>query len=687
MNNQQSIKRFLPLHGCVALAMLFTVSAVAQNNDEDDALLTMIALLETDISTKTDLRDQDYQPGLVTVLTGEELIARGARDVGEAINLVAGLHLPSEPNTAVIRGIGGLSGFATGKTKFLINGIAMDTVFSSEERSILPLSIEHVERIEIIRGPGSSVYGGNAYLGVINVVTHKTGSRVFARYESFNTGLLGGMFAYQHANGGNSALQISTSFSDGPDLDVPADGLAALGQAAVSNAPGQSNEKSRQTVLLYNYQMDSFSLGLQWIDTGTGDGFGVRNFLPSDSDRIAIEQTELSIDAAYKQQHSEHTTLDYFAQYRQNRRDFDEVEGLPAGAFGIYPTTQIASSSDGEDRLGAGIDLTYRGIKGHTILLGLEAVHAEAANISLRTNIDLNNNIPGTPFPFPLPGLTPFPLGYEDRDRDILGIYLQDEFRLGEKIDITAGVRFDDYSDVGSNTSPRLAAVYRHNDRNLFKVQYAEAFRPPTFVELYSVANTFVGNPDIVAETIRTAEASYIFKTDKSVFRTTVYHSLADDLIALDQNLRYQNLDEVTSRGVEFEIERVIGDAFKVSANLSLNETEDDATGEPLAGSVDQLATLSLIYQPISRYSLVTDILVTGDRNRGAIDPRTELDGQTVVNLTFNWFDVGVAGVDLRLGVYNLLDEDVADPAPVGTYPFDYPAAGRAVSISLIKRI
>ena len=656
---------------------------LAQESDDED-LLTLISLLETDISTKTDQKDQDQVPGLVTVLTGADLRARGVRNLSEAMNLVAGIQIPDAPRTPIVRGFGGISGFATGKSKYLVNGIAFDNIFASEEDTLLRLPMEMIERIEIIRGPGSAIYGENAFLGVINIVTSDK-TQAYARFESFSTGLLGGGFSHTHANGGKSSLQISTFRSDGPRIIAGPDALFGIGQGAVSNAPGQTNEKEESDSLVYKYEQGAFKAMAQLVEVGSGDGFGIRSFLPSDSDRIAIERSELALSASYQQQLSENTTLDYLGVIKRNKRDFDEVEGLPAGAFGIYPTAQVATSSDGEDRATFAMDLTHRGFENQTILLGFEASHASTEDVALFTNIDLLNNIPGTPLPIPLPDLQRFELGYEDRDRDIVGVYIQDEIKVSDQMDVTAGVRFDDFSDVGSNASPRVAAVYRVDPKNTVKVQYAEAFRPPTMVELYSVANTFVGNPDIEPETIRTLEASYIYKSMDTVFRTTIYHSNAEDLIAIDPQLVYGNIDQVDSSGLELEIEQRIGDSFKFVGNLSFNDSEDQSTRQPLAGSVDTLATASIIYQPISRYSIVADVLHVGERNRGAGDMRDGLDGYNVVNLTLNLFDVGVAGLNLRAGVINLLDEDIVDPAAAGTYPEDFPGAGRSYFISLQK--
>ena len=664
----------------------------SQGIPQEDALLTMMQLLETDISTKTDRRDLDRVPGVITVLLASELRARGVRDVSEAINLVTGFHLPYVPRTPMVRGFGGISNFSIGKNKFLLNGVALDTLYAKEEFTVATMPIELIDRIEVIRGPGSAIYGGHAYLGVINIVTVKNKDEAFSRIGKFNSRSIGGNFTHDHTNGANSSVQLNSMVTDGPKIDSGRDLLHSFGQGAISNSTGLVNTASRQDSFLYQYTKQGLKLSTHFVQFGAGDSFGFQGLLPSQSNRILWEQSDFSLDMEFKHTVSDTEKLKYTAGYKQIETVFDRYEGLPPGAFGLYPNGEVTSSTEGEDRYTMGLELTSKRFDSHTLLLGLEASYAETNNVSLTTNVDLQNPIPGTFLPAPLPGQTAFDVGFEDRKRNIYSLYAQDEFFIRDALEITMGMRFDEYSDIGSNLSPRIALVYRKNDHHTIKLQYAEAFRPPTVTELYTLTEfstltrIYKGNPNLKPERIDTLEASHIYKNTDTVFRTTLYRSHATDLITLSQTRSYNNDERVISHGIEFELEKSIGDAFKVTANASFNNAENQPSKQPLTGSFDSLAKASIIYQPISRYSATLDLLHVGNQNRGLEDNRPPSGGYNVFNFTYSLFDSGVLGFDIRIGITNLLDTQIVDPSPFGSYPDDLPGPGRSYFFSASKR-
>jgi outer membrane receptor protein involved in Fe transport len=137
----------------------------------DIEALTKVSIAVTRIATKTE--HQSFQaPGLISVLLGRDLLAKGVRTVGDALILVPGIE-PSFASSGtrqfVVRGIG--KTFASGNIKFLLNDIPMNSTFTGQALPLLELPIEQVDRIEVIRGPGSAIHGEFAYSGVVNVIT------------------------------------------------------------------------------------------------------------------------------------------------------------------------------------------------------------------------------------------------------------------------------------------------------------------------------------------------------------------------------------------------------------------------------------------------------------------------------------------------------------------------------------
>ncbi len=140
----------------------------------------MLSVLEeeTEIATKTKM-NADYIPGVVTILHGEHLKAMGIHTVAEALTLVPGIQLSrnksGEPSVKV-RGFD--VAFNAGNVKVLLNSIALSRESSGINSSVLLTPIAQVDRIEMIRGPGSSIYGDFALAGVVNIITRHIGGGI-----------------------------------------------------------------------------------------------------------------------------------------------------------------------------------------------------------------------------------------------------------------------------------------------------------------------------------------------------------------------------------------------------------------------------------------------------------------------------------------------------------------------------
>jgi iron complex outermembrane receptor protein len=218
----------------------------------DADMLALLATLDaaTEIATKTRM-NADYVPGAVTVLRGNELEELGVATVWDALGLVAGLQITrtnlGEP-LVLVRGVG--YSLLSGNLKILLNSVPMNNDIDGHAFPVLTLPIEQVERIEIYRGPGSALYGGYAYAGVVNVITRQDRKRVYLRaaghetlgagamahYEDRGSGLrLYGNLSGWHTDGAgtdsgpDSYFEQGLGYSPGPANDVEGNRLALLG--------------------------------------------------------------------------------------------------------------------------------------------------------------------------------------------------------------------------------------------------------------------------------------------------------------------------------------------------------------------------------------------------------------------------------------------------------------------------
>ncbi|MCB1887584.1 MAG: TonB-dependent receptor [Rhodocyclaceae bacterium] len=685
-------------------------SACAATSEAEE-LQDLLAVLEeqTEIATKTRL-NADYVPGLVTVLHGDEMEAIGARTVWEALRLVPGV----EPSTdqiggrqTLVRGVGG--SFASGNMKILLNGRAMNSALSANANPVLNMPLEQVARLEVVRGPGSAVHGEFAYAGVLNVVTRKESDGVFVRAGRFDTYGAGGFAHWSNGPRSGGSVSLGGWQTGGAGVDSGRDALHGgnnAPQQVLSNAPGPVDDTMEQRSFLFDLYHEALSLSFSYLEDGNGDHYGTINVLDAADERgIDYRNRYLMLNgkADWSVADDLHASLDLGWQYYENHFG---IRLLPANftwlnaAFQptLLPNGYLSEGYYEEHRLSANGDLVWEGWQDHRILAGIGI-----ARISVGDSWQLNNVHPQTLEPVATPvrvGLEEgVPWVSEDTDRRILSLTLQDEYRPVESVTLTAGVRYDDYDDFGDNTSPRLAAVWRLDHRNVVKAQYAEAFRPPTFYEAAfssEQAPALTRTPELAPETIRTSELAYIFKSDSAEFRLTGFHSRLDDLIVDSGILGFVNVDGVRTRGVEVEAMHRLGDSFKLEGNLTLSDTAQDGSGDSVAGAADRLANLVLWYQPDSKRSVALWLRHVGERERETGDGREALDGYETVDLAASMRDLGVPGLTLRLGVSNLFDETVRHPAfltldiigqPFVSYPGDYRQAGRAVWLQLSYRM
>ncbi|MCB1916602.1 MAG: TonB-dependent receptor [Rhodocyclaceae bacterium] len=670
--------------------------------EDGEALRNLLEILEeqTEIATKTRL-NADYVPGLVTVLHGDEMAALGAHTVWDALRLVPGV----EPSTdqiggrqTLVRGVGG--SFASGNMKILLNGRAMNSALSANANPVLNLPIEQVDSIEVVRGPGSAVHGEFAYAGVLNVITRKKGRAAFVRATEYDRYAAGGYANWNPAPGVDASVSLGGWHAAGVGRGSGRDALYGgnnAPQSVLSNAPGPVDDEMEQRSFLFDVSGESLSLSFAYVEDGNGDHFGTINVLDSAEARgVDYRNRYLMLNGSGErmlaQDLSATATLGW--QYYENHFD---IRLLPDGftwlnaAFQptVLPNGYVSEGYYEEQRFSAELDFRWEGWEGHRWLAGFAVGKILVGDSWQRNNVHPQTLEPVEP---------PIRLGLEDgvpwvseaRSRRIASVTLQDEYRLGEDVTVTAGLRYDDYSDFGANTSPRLAAVWRVDRRHVFKAQYAEAFRPPTFYES-AFSSDEAPSPMRIAklepETIRSQELAYIYKSPTTEFRVTGFRSHLADLIVDTGILGFVNAPGVDLTGVELELGRRIGPTFRIDANLTVVDTERGDTGASVAGAAERLANVVLRYAPRASRNYALWLRHVSERAREPGDSRPPLGGYETVDLTASLADWPARGLSLRLGVSNLFDRDVRYPAfttldvlgqPIPSYADDYPQPGRS---------
>jgi len=647
------------------IALLVTLGPLALKaeplhlDDANTAIESMLRIMddETEIATKTRM-NADYVPGMVTVLHGDELERLGIDTVWKALQLVPGMHLRISGNgdlQVVTRGIGGLQN--SPELKFMIDGMPAHNALLGFG-AVLYIPVSEVQRIEVIRGPGSALYGEYAFAGVVDVITRKERSRVAAQYGSHNTHQEHAVAAY---NPVESDLRFSVSA-----VNYRTDGANPLAGPDAQSQTGESNELTQEEMVVLSAGYKDTSLYGRFNTTKGGNYFGFLNILEPTGKQGNFSSDDMLIGLDQKLGFSSDTQLKLHADYTRYKVNALYTAMPPSSQMEIfYRERKYATSAQ----------LVSSAIDRHQWMLGLEYSDARPTDIWWRYNFN-----PATFIALP-GGFTPHLTGAqnwikEGKSRKTTGVFVQDQFEFSDQLTLTTGVRHDRFNDVANSTSPRIAAVYRPAEHHILKLQYSQAYRPPTLNELYE--NTQAGNVNLKAETMKSLEGGYVYSSHDMVGRVTLFYSRIKNLITKSGISSYQNMaGTVTLKGAELEFEKRLADVIRLDANLSYVKTHDPTSGRELEGSANLIGNVITTWQPTHNYGISIWGRYVGARHRAAGDARTELSPDTTVDISLTANDVLSEGLVIRAGVKNIFNRDVKYPAVTSTYVNDYPREGR----------
>ncbi len=638
---------------------------------DEEELNQLLQVLDkhTDIATKTKL-NADYIPGMVTVLYGKDLEARGKRNIMEALTLVPGLdlNLGSDGTPSLIsRGIG--SPYISATAMILLNGTPLNTTLFGFATGVCNMPIEQIDRIEIIRGPGAAVHGEFAYSGVINIITREDNNRLFATMGK-NSSYAGGAMTHFADEANDLHISINGSFSD-------TDGQSHFtGPDAYGNY-GNSNEMRESANGFLTLKYKDFSLLANYVEEGAGDFYGIQ---PIDDDHIAQEHIYENIEARQRLRVSTNLDFQLKAGWQNYSYSLDQINLAPPNTTLLsytYPDGIQMSIYSQEEKFFTCLESSWQGIEDHNILAGISYNHIALRDVWQKANIDIVTYAPTSWQEVRGENL------FVDKDssRDLVSFILQDVYNVTPSITLTMGVRADHYSDVGDSFTPRLSAVWHPYEHHIFKAQAARAFRPPTFMELYGSEQLLEGNPNIDPETIDTYEVGYIHRQALHTAKLTLFYSRLNDLIVTVPNgvlAQYTNSNGAKQMGFEVELEQQVLTNLKFDGNISYAQTKDIDSGEEVVGAIKWQANAALIYHPAPWASLACQYRFVDRRTRAEDDPRDDLQSYDKVDLTLSYFPSQLEGLTLRVGVQNIFKEEIRNPSSSAfSYPDDFETQDR----------
>jgi len=620
--------------------------------------------LKVEAATKTEI-PISKAPSAVTVVTAKQIQESGARTVPDLLRLVAGVNVRWNPmvQTVDVRGFG--ENPFSNRVLLLIDGVP----YNSGDTGGFPLSpafdffpIQNIKRVEVVRGPGSSLYGENAYWGVINIVTLS------------GEDLAGGdlqMYGGSRSTGLVSA-QYGTKLTDGAIFGS----LRLLRSQFPMEFWRESDSKFSATDLYLKASWKDFSASIYRHDDKLGgfrEEFPPETGFPPGSVFASAHDVKQTIDIlSLKYNHApENAKITFGADLSYSHRNGMHCAGCHAAQEDPHfsKTADHGYQAIGDFRVG------IKHIPNHDILVGLEARRLDrgAHKEELAPSGDAVS-------------------GY-----DKFAVYAQDQFTIvPDRLRAVAGFRYDAKTDLfDAKTSPRLALVYTPSDRLVLRGGYSSAFRFPNFSELYQTSwfltlsnelgiappfpiAVFAPNPGLKPEEIRTLEAGGEYQISPTVSaKVDLYRSKVKNFMVITlalspppapAALHFENqTDEATITGGELELRANFAKGITGFVNLAHQTEDQEGSARDSAGN-----KFEFVYAPENKIN-VGAYAGPFNRWRGAL----ELSWRDEYVAPFVWYAIltppGAIPKVTPFDSYTLVNARLSYDLPVNVGPKDRP--------------
>jgi len=590
--------------------------------------------LDPVVVTATKIETPAEQLGAsVSVVTGEDLRTYLYETPADALRNIPGVEIRRSGSLGKTTSIS-IRGANARQVQVLVDGMRVKSP-TLGQADLSDISLDNIERIEVIRGPQSTLYGADAIGGVINIIT-KRGRGAPSAFIDLEAG---NYDTFRERIGVSGALG-PWSFSLGVSrLD--------FGGQFQNEEHSLTSVNGRIAYALPN--RGEIALTARYSDAQRGIPF--RTVFPDadlnreQDDRFALVSLEWRQPWAAWYEHALRLSA------MQSALTFRDPDSL------FEPRSDIETERREVDWLHH-----FHIGKVDTVTVGLEYRNEEGTS-----------------------------KGTFSKTTDTWAVFLQNELRLFERFFLTAGVRHDDNSAFGDKTTARAAVSYllKATDTRL-KASWAQGFRAPTFNDLFFPA-TFppcpaFGNPGLKPETSESWDAGVEQQLWERRIRlgATYFRNDFEDLIqaALVDPVNFcfqaRNVGRARSEGVEVEGSVAPIDGLLLNVAYTYTDTEDRATGQPLRRFPKNRFAFTAIYEVLPGLTVTGEVFVVSSQFEGAGQPRNE--GYTVVNagasyrLPWKWGPLSEIVVHLK--ATNLLNEGYSETA-------GFPALGTHVVVGV----
>jgi iron complex outermembrane receptor protein len=623
----------------------------------DEAVFGEIPVVEAATLRLQTLEDA---PANVTVITATDIRKYGYRTLGEALASARGFYSSYDRIYTAV-GQRGFSIPGDYNTRFLImiNGHVMTEVIYNESGFFgqdFGLDMDLVQRIEIVRGPSSVLYGSNGIFGNINIVT-KSPVDTGRAYATTETGTLGekkAMIATSLYLGRGANLLVSGSVFNnaGGSVYMPEFESPANNRGLAVGVDGQRGYHSFANLVWKNWSVLAYFNSRQkhapisWGDSIFADRGGAlqerRNFVQAGFTRD-LGKGKLRWRTYYDE---------YFYSDRWDYQRDSYVEDDRSNAAARWLGTQLNWTTP----------LRRIGL----LTIGLQADFEIRNVLEFRTVQPVAMEWPR--------------ISHPDRS---YGVFMQQEIPLSRRLKATLGLRFNDSQNYGDFLSPQAALVFQPGPKTVYKLTYGRSFRNPSAFEQYSSDVNLLASGGLQPETGHSLEVSVERKRRQLSFLVNGFFYFLDDVIRVrdlpEGVQQFVNLGSDRSAGVEFEMRGKLGERLEMNASLALQQAIDRHSGVWLSNSP----------RYVPKIALATPLIHNRLEWSGALrmlGPRETSDGQQVrrvVLVDTTWTTERLhRNFDVQFGIRNLLDWHYDDP--IDLIVKKMPQDGRTAFLKLI---
>lgn len=615
--------------------------------DDKLADMDLDQLMQTKVSTVVGASKHEQHtsdaPSAVSIVTADDIKKHGHRTLGDILRSVSGFYVTYDRGYSFI-GVRGVNrpGDYGGRLLLMVDGHRVNDALydTAASHTDFILDVDLIDRVEVIRGPGSSLYGNNAFFGVINVITRRgrdlDGAEVAGVVASFNSYSGRVSYGQRWTNGLEFALSGSLYDTEGQEA------LYFAEYADRNNGIAEDLDGGWARSAFASLSWRGLSLEGGFIDRKKQWPTAAYQTVFNDPHYFTIDErafVDLKFHHAFEN--------DWEVQAR-GYCDHYRFDGEYPYDYG-YPDVTLNRDYGRAQSVGAEVQVSKTLWDQHRLTAGGEYRYDFQLD---QRNFDVEP-----------------PEVYLDSEESasLFGLFLQDEWQIRTNLILNAGLRYDHFDTFGDTVNPRAALIHRPWSQTTFKALYGQAFRAPNAYENYYESFINRRNDDLAPETIRSGElvceqaCGSRWHLNGSLFLNQIEDLIGYQEAADGSGYYFDNIDAVLAYGTEVGAEFLGARGLRARASYTFCRAVDEATDHRLSNSPEHLGKLNLIV-PLWRDRVFGSLEVQATSARRLV-AGGETSGFWLVHATLFSREL-LKGLDVSASVYNLLDTEYADPVP-----------------------